>query len=185
GGAGGDMGQCPASSSAYIEIAIGDRQTSASRTCLANDPGSQLVTAMSNLAGSRDEEELRAAAENELLEADRAFNAMAQADGVPAAFAHWAAEDAHQFSPGNDPARGRQAVTAFWANWPAGATLEWAPEHARVSSRGDMGWTWGRGVATVNGQQTRSRYVTIWVRDYDGNWRWAADIGNQDPAGAQ
>ena len=178
----GDVGEtCRAGEQAYVEIAREGRQVAFTRACVGNDQIGALARALSDLAGSRTEEELQAAAREELLAVDRAFAAMAQAQGVPAAFAHYAAEDAHQFAPGRDPARGREAVAAFWSGWPAGATLEWAPDYAQVSERGDMGWTWGRGVATVNGARTNSRYVTIWRRNYEGEWRFVADIGNEDP----
>ncbi len=66
--------------------------------------------------------------------------------------------------------------------WPAGARLEWTPQYAQVSERGDMGWTWGRSVSTrADGTRRPGRYVTIWRRNFDGEWRFVADIGNQDP----
>lgn len=186
-GAGGadPLASCPNGERAFIEVAIGTRSTSLSRDCIGSDPVSQLATLLSTLAGSRDEQELHEAAVAELLDADRAFNAMAQEDGVAAAFAHYAADSAHQFAPGQDPAAGRDAVAAFWAQWPEGGTLVWEPQYAQVSERGDMGWTWGRGVSTIHGVRTASRYVTVWKRDYEGNWRFVADIGNQDPRRSQ
>jgi ketosteroid isomerase-like protein len=177
---GGQDGACPRGERAFIEIMVGERQTSLSRDCLGADPGSQLASAVSALAGSQTEEDLRRAAVQELMDADRAFSEMAQRAGVAAAFAHYAAEDAHQFVPGQDPAQGRRAVSQFWSSWPEGATLSWEPQAAQVSDRGDMGWTWGRGVTTFNGESRTSRYVTVWKRNLDGEWRFVVDIGNQD-----
>jgi ketosteroid isomerase-like protein len=173
---------CRGGSQAFVEIAFDLRATSVSRACLANDPVSQLATAMSDIAGSRDEEELRAAAVEELLDADRAFAAMAQRAGVPAAFAHYAADESFQFNPGAEPAQGRDAVARSWSDWPEGARLEWAPAYAQVSSRGDMGWTWGRSVTTRPDGSTRTaRYLTVWRRNFDGDWRFVADIGVEGP----
>jgi len=178
--AAGSGGDCPAGERAFVEVVVGDRAVNYARDCLGNDPGSQLASAVSALAGSETEEAMRQSAVQELMDADRAFSAMAQTEGVAAAFAHYAAEDAHQFAPGQDPVRGQRGVAGFWASWPEGATLTWEPEHAQVSDRGDLGWTWGRGVTTFNGQSRTSRYVTVWTRDIDGNWRFAVDISNQD-----
>ena len=57
-----------------------------------------------------------------------------------------------------------------------GARLAWAPEAGRVSARGDMGWTWGTSNYTApDGTRSQGRYVSIWTRDVEGNWRYAFD----------
>lgn len=167
---------CASDEQAYIEIAVAGRSTSYTRACITGqDAASRLATRMSEIAGSRDEEEFHAAAQNELLEADRAFAAKAQADGVPAAFAAYASDDALMVSR-QAITRGRDAVTARFANWPAGAHLQWAPEGGRVSDRGDMGWTWGNSTfTTAAGVRTTGRYISVWTRDLEGNWRYAFD----------
>jgi ketosteroid isomerase-like protein len=39
-----------------------------------------------------------------------------------------------------------------------------------------MGWTWGNSTYTApDGTQRQGRYVSIWTRDYEGNWRYAFD----------
>ncbi|HEX8901729.1 nuclear transport factor 2 family protein [Vitreimonas sp.] len=176
GSIGGDTEICSAGEQAYIELAVGGRSTSLARACVANaDAGGRLALRLSELAGSRTEEELAAAAVNEVMEADRAFAAMAQSEGVPAAFAHYAASDALIVTSG-EIISGRDGVVQAYANWPATARLEWAPETGRVSARGDMAWTWGNSVYTgADGTRTNGRYVSVWTRDYEGNWRYAFD----------
>jgi ketosteroid isomerase-like protein len=180
-GAGGSLGGsgeevCPAGEQAYIEVALAARSTSLARACLANaDAAGRLALRLSELAGSRTEEDLAAAAVAELLEADRAFAAKAHADGVPAAFAHYAAADA-MIVTSSEIISGPDGVTGAFAQWPAGARIEWAPEAGRVSARGDMGWTWGNSVRIApDGARTPGRYMTMWTRDYEGNWRYAFD----------
>lgn len=167
---------CVAGEQAYIEVAQGGRSTSLSRACVADtDAGGRLVLRLSEIAGSRTEEELAAAAVAELMQADRDFAALAHSDGVPAAFNRYAAGDAIMLSSTN-LVTGSAGVAARFQNWPQGAQLEWAPETARVSARGDMGWTWGNSVYIApDGTRTPGRYVTIWRRDYEGNWRFAFD----------
>jgi ketosteroid isomerase-like protein len=173
---GGATEVCANGEQAYLEIAIEGRASSLSRACVANtDAGGRLALRLSELAGSRTEEELAAAAVAELMAADRAFAAKAQDDGVPAAFTEYAAEDA-LIVTSREIVSGRAGVTASYADWPQGARLEWAPEHGRVSARGDMGWTWGNSVYTApDGARTNGRYISVWTRDYDGNWRYAFD----------
>ncbi|MDX2237363.1 MAG: hypothetical protein NW203_07345 [Hyphomonadaceae bacterium] len=173
---------CPAGEQAFVEIFSRGRSTVASRACLGGDPVSALARTASDLAGSRTEEELHTAAIEELLDADRAFNAKAQADGVPAAFAHFAAEDAAHFTPGEEPARTPEERAARWRDWGEADALAWAPMHAEVSDRGDLGWTWGNAVRTgADGAAQTARYVTVWRRNYDGAWRFVADIGVAGP----
>jgi ketosteroid isomerase-like protein len=167
---------CPNGEQAYLEIALDGRATSLSRACVAaSDPGGRLVLRLSELAGSRTEEELAAAAVAELMEADAAFAAKAQADGVPAAFNEYAAESG-VIVTSSEIYNGRAGIAAAYQDWPAGARLEWAPETARVSARGDMGWTWGNSTYTApDGTARAGRYISVWTRDYEGNWRFAFD----------
>jgi ketosteroid isomerase-like protein len=167
---------CPAGEQAYLEIAVEGRATSLSRACVANtDPGGRLALRLSDLAGSRTEEELAADAVAEVMAADRAFAAKAQADGIPAAFTEYAAEDA-LIVTSQEIVSGRAGVTASYADWPADARLEWAPETGRVSARGDMAWTWGNSTYTApDGTRSTGRYISVWTRDYEGNWRYAFD----------
>jgi ketosteroid isomerase-like protein len=118
---------------------------------------------------------LAAAAVREVMDADRAFAAMAAAEGVPLAFARYAASDA-MIVTSQSISNGPAGAAALFQDWPAGMRLEWAPETARVSARGDMAWSWGnsRRIAP-DGTSTNGRYVSVWTRDYDGNWKYAFD----------
>ena len=167
---------CQSGEQAYVEIALAARSVAATRACVSGvDAVGRLATRLSTLAGSRNEEELHDAAQAELLAVDTAFHTKAQADGVGAAFAEYAAEDAVMFN-GETPVQGHEAVVALFADWPAAAKLEWRPQLARVSDRGDMGWTWGTSVYTAaDGTRRPGRYVTTWKRDGEGRWRFAFD----------
>jgi ketosteroid isomerase-like protein len=111
----------------------------------------------------------------EVMAADAAFAALAQATSAPVAFAHYAAEDAVTFN-GGEQVDGRAGVIANFANWPAGAKLEWAPVTARGAPCGDMAWTWGRSTFTApDGTQSQGRYITVWTRNAEGEWRFGFD----------
>lgn len=155
---GGAVVSCPSGEQAFIEIVANGRSTSNTRACVtANDNAGRLVLRLSEIAGSRDNEELEAAARRELLAADAAFAALAREEGLEAAAAQFRAEGAA-------------------SSQPAGARLEWTPQSARVSSRGDMGWTTGAAtMIAAGGARTQRRYVRIWTRDFDGNWRFTFD----------
>ncbi|HVZ99287.1 MAG TPA: nuclear transport factor 2 family protein [Caulobacterales bacterium] len=172
---------CPSGEQAFVEVSLGGRATSSSRMCVSpDDPVGRLAGRLSAIAGSRNEEELAAAAQEELLAADRDFNAMAQREGAPAAFEHYAASDAIMMSP-DGPVTGENVVQRQFVGWPQGAKLEWAPTIGRVSARGDIGWTTGDSTYTApDGAQRRGRYVTMWKRDFEGNWRFAFDAALRD-----
>jgi ketosteroid isomerase-like protein len=176
GGVGGADEVCDGGQQAYLEVAFEGRATSFSRPCVSNtDAAGRLALRLSDLAGSRDEEELAAAGVAELLEVDRAFAAKAAAEGVPAAFNEYAAEDG-LIVTSRDIHTGRAGVAAAYQNWPQGARLEWAPQTARISQRGDMGWTWGNSTYIApDGARTTGRYVSVWTRDYEGRWRFSFD----------
>jgi ketosteroid isomerase-like protein len=176
GAVGGSEEVCQAGEQAYLEVALTGRATSFSRPCVANtDIAGRLALRLSDLAGSRTEEELARAAVSELLDADRAFAAKAAADGVPAAFSAYAAEDA-LIVTSDSISSGRAGVGSRYQTWPEGARLEWAPETGRVSARGDMGWTWGNSTYVgLDGVRQTGRYVSVWTRDVEGNWRFAFD----------
>lgn len=169
---------CPGGEQVFVEIALEGRSTSLTRNCAAaNDSAGRLALRLSEIAGSRTEEEFHQAALNELLNADRAFAAKARADGVPAAFAAFADDDAIMLSR-QVVTQGHDAIVSRFANWPAGQHIEWAPEAGRVSERGDMGWTWGSATYVApDGARTTGRYISIWTRDLDGNWKYAVDAG--------
>jgi len=176
GAIGGDAEVCRAGEQAFIELFVAGRSTSLARACVApTDTAGRLVLRLSELGGSRTEEELAAAAVAELMEADRAFAALAAAEGVPAAFARFAAEDA-LIVTSTQTLYGRAGIAANFQNCASDAQLQWAPETARVSARGDMGWTWGNATYVApDGTRSPRRYVTVWKRDDEGNWRFAFD----------
>ena len=123
---------------------------------------------------------------DEMLAADRAFAEMAKDDGVPAAFAAYAAEDVHMFPEGGQPYSGRDAMMAKFANWPEGAVMSWTPAEGMASKGGDFGFTWGRYVYTAKSEngpaEAHGKYVSIWRKEKDGAWKFVADIGNTNPA---
>jgi uncharacterized protein (TIGR02246 family) len=127
-------------------------------------------------------------AADEVMQADRDFAKLAQEKGVPEAFAAYAAPDAHWFVPGPEPLRGPEAIKARLAkSFAKGGTLEWAPTRAWASADGTMAVTWGRSVYTspkdASGKTSVSSgsYLSVWMRQPDGRWKFSHDMGTTDP----
>jgi ketosteroid isomerase-like protein len=169
-----NLGVC--TEQAFVEMHSGSQSISASRDCVLNtDAVGRLALRLSELAGSRTEEELADAAVAEIMDADRAFAALAAREGAPAAFQRYAAVDGVLLTS-TQRFDGAEGAAQAFAQWPQGARLEWAPEAGRVSTRGDMAWTWGNSVrVAADGARTPGRYISVWTRDYEGNWKYAFD----------
>jgi ketosteroid isomerase-like protein len=106
-----------------------------------------------------------------------------------AAFADWFAEDGVALGNGQAPVVGRVAIikSATWS--PKDYKLTWTPTDAVMGPSGDMGYTWGHfdghsKDANGNPVTTSGRYMTIWRKQPDGNWKVVLDAGANEPAGA-
>lgn len=118
---------------------------------------------------------------HELLSADSAFSATSVARGAKAAFLAFAADGAILLGPPGAPVtHGRDAIGTAFAEFPADAVLEWAPVVAYLAGSGDLGCTVGE--ARISARNSYSKYVTVWTRQADGSWKFAADGGNARPA---
>jgi ketosteroid isomerase-like protein len=125
----------------------------------------------------------------ELLAADRAFAARAASEGVGAAFGAFATPTAVLVTAAGELPIGPEAIAAGFADWPAGAALEWAPVYGFAAASGDLGFTVGEAIFRRAGEDGRplergTKYLTVWRRQPDGQWRYAADGGNARPAPA-
>jgi len=106
-----------------------------------------------------------------------------------AAFADWFAEDGVALGNGAAPLVGRVAI-AKSANWdPKVYQLTWTPTDAIMGPSGDIGYTWGHFEghskdANGNPVTTSGRYITIWRKQPDGNWKVVLDAGSNEPAAA-
>ena len=119
---------------------------------------------------------------HELLSADSAFAALSVARGAKAAFFAFAADEGVTLGGGGAAPinRGREAIAAAFAEFPADAVLEWAPVSADIAGSGDLGCTVGEGA--VAARHSYSKYLTVWKRQPDGGWKFVADAGNARPA---
>jgi ketosteroid isomerase-like protein len=106
-----------------------------------------------------------------------------------AGFADWFAEDGVLLGNGAAPAVGRVAI-AKSANWlPEAYQLTWTPTDAVMGPSGDIGWTWSHYEghskdANGNPVTVTGRFITIWRKQADGNWKVVLDAGANEPVTA-
>ena len=120
---------------------------------------------------------------DELMEQDRAFARMSVAEGAAAAFRAYLSADAISLPERGDAVAGVDAI-AEGLEPMADYTLDWAPVAAESSQDGTLGYTWGRYrlFRRDNPDEVQvGKYLTVWRRTADGQWKAVADIGNHEP----
>ena len=106
-----------------------------------------------------------------------------------AGFAAWFADDGVALGNGAAPLIGKVAIakSATWS--PKAYQLTWTPTAAVMGPSGDMGYTWGHFEghskdANGNPVVTKGRYMTIWRKQPNGDWKVVLDAGANEPADA-
>ena len=158
---------------AFIESSDGARQNAVERRCSWAGTSGGLARALSNKAGSRDEQELVEAGIAELKSADVQFARASATKGLGAALLSHIDFEARASGPGMPSLVGAEAIEQHFADRAAPRPI-WTPEGADLAARGDMGVTWGRwsdAAAKMEGS-----YLTSWRRDFDGAWKVAATM---------
>ena len=124
-----------------------------------------------------------------LLKADREFDAATAARGE-AGFSSFIAEDMTSIRANAPIVRGKAEFVGGWSGVFAtpGLAVRWAPELARISDDGTLGFTVGTYTTTKteNGaakQVGSGKYVTIWRKQADGAWKVTFDSGAADTVG--
>jgi ketosteroid isomerase-like protein len=126
-------------------------------------------------------------AEDELMQADRAFDAATAKQGLNGLLG-FIADDMTTIRPNEPIVRGKDAFGAGWKNLLStpGLTIRWKPDLAAVSRSGDLGYTVGAyevtrtddaGLPHLSGS---GKYITIWRKQTDGSWKVVFDSGVQD-----
>lgn len=121
-----------------------------------------------------------------LLNTDKQFARLSLKKGAGEAFNYYLTEDAMGLPHGQIPLIGREKLYTEMKKGQENYILDWEPQRAEVSASEDMGWTWGTYVMTYTddeGQQQKryGKYLNIWERQDDGQWRVAVDMGNSSP----
>ncbi len=123
-----------------------------------------------------------------LLELEGKF-AQDVAAGGGKAFVKWFADDAVTLNNGLPAVLGRAAI-ANQAQWdPKQYQLTWVPQGAQMGPSNDMGFTWGHyeghSVDKAGQPITKTgRYMTIWKKQPNGEWKVAMDASADEPPGA-
>lgn len=101
-------------------------------------------------------------------------------------FMSYYAPDASLYAPGMPVLTGagpiRDAMTKMSSA--PGFALAFAPTRAEVSASGDVGYTTGTYQANMTGTPEKGKYVSVWKKQPDSQWKVMEDIFNADASGA-
>jgi len=115
-----------------------------------------------------------------LADTERLFAQTALDKGTRSAFLEFMSGDAIVFVPERTVAR------TFWTARPESqSALIWAPNFGDVSSNGILGYTTGNWEFRPKGRNDPptafGNFVTVWLRQPSGQYRWVVDIGINHP----
>ena len=118
-----------------------------------------------------------------LMAADRDWS---QTTKDPDKFVSFVAADASFYPPGMPVVKGQAAVKDTFKQMSSapGFALQWSAEKAEISGAGDIGYTTGTYQAAQAGGSEKGKYVTVWKKQADGQWKVIEDIFNADEAPA-
>lgn len=122
----------------------------------------------------------------EAMAVDRAFSDYAQTHQMGEAFATYMdSVEGMMIGPG-DVTIGEEAIRAGFEGWPDDLKMSWEPDGGHGAASGDLAVTTGRYTRTRNDEVVGTgRYVSVWKKNADGEWKGAIDLGAPDPQPAQ
>lgn len=130
--------------------------------------------------GMKSSEEKKEQYKKEIFAVEKEFEAMAKAEGIPAAFTKFAAEDG-VIMRGDTVIAGKSAIHKFYsAKNLIGHKLEWTADFIYVAESGDLAYTYGKYIYTITDStgaksQSKGYFHSVWKRQENGEWRFVWD----------
>ncbi|MGE5213915.1 MAG: YybH family protein [Nitrospirota bacterium] len=130
-------------------------------------------------SGSRSVEQL-------LRDLDAKWAKAAAAKDVEQTIAFYS-DDAIVFPPNAPSAATKETIRNGWKEMltSPGFVISWQPTRVRVGKAGEMAWVGGEYELTMNDASgkpitDRGKYLEVWEKQSDGNWKCRADMWNSD-----
>ena len=128
--------------------------------------------------------------EQEILAVEKAFSDYSEQNGFAKALAEYASEDVIKLNHNEHPTLGKaqlQKEAMLDSIGSRQGTITWKPLKIWVAESGDMASAFGdwyfkdRSHGITNDSTLYGNYVTVWVKQNDGTWKFAIDGGNPTP----
>jgi ketosteroid isomerase-like protein len=121
-----------------------------------------------------------------LRDLDAKWAKAAAAKDVEQTIAYYS-DDAIVFPPNATSVATKEAIRNVWKDMLAdpGLVITWKPAKVQVDKSGEMGWVSGTYELTMSDPSgspisDRGKYLEIWEKQGDGNWKCRADMWNSD-----
>jgi ketosteroid isomerase-like protein len=121
-----------------------------------------------------------------LRDLDAQWAKAAAAKDVEQTIAYYS-DDAIVLPPNATTAATKEAIRNAWKDMLAspGFVITWKPTRVQLAKSGDMGWVSGTYELTMNDASgkpinDRGKYLEVWEKQTDGNWKCRADMWNSD-----
>jgi ketosteroid isomerase-like protein len=116
----------------------------------------------------------------ELIDADIAFSDYSVKYGIQKAFIEYAHDSVVLLKPNQMPIVGKHSlIDSYAGKSDSGLVLTWKPEKATIAASGELGFTYGLWTLIAAKDTSHGTYLTVWQRDAQGKWKYAADTGSQ------
>lgn len=115
----------------------------------------------------------------ELIDVDLAFSDYSVKHGIQKAFIEFAHDSVVLLKDNHLPIVGKNSlIDSYKGRSDSGLVLTWKPEAATIGKSGDLGFTYGIWTLVAKGDTSRGTYLTVWKKNSTGQWKYAADTGN-------
>lgn len=139
----------------------------------------ETISPPENTSGTQSVEQL-------LRDLDAKWSKAAAAKDVDKTIAFYS-DDAFVFPPNATSAATKEAIRDGWKAMltSPGLIISWQPNKVQVGKGGEMAWVSGAYEMTMNDANgkpvnDRGKYLEVWQKQTDGNWKCAADMWNSD-----
>jgi ketosteroid isomerase-like protein len=135
--------------------------------------------------GQQNSKDTRAADEGALRDLDAQWSKAAAARNVDAAVSYYS-DDATLLAPNAPAVRDKQSIRAAWsALLGPDTSLSWQASKVEVARSSDLAYVMGVYQMTSKDAQGKpvtdsGKFVEVWKKQADGNWKTVADIFNTD-----
>jgi uncharacterized protein (TIGR02246 family) len=137
--------------------------------------------------GTSAPKDTRAADESAIRDLDAQWAKAAAAKDVDAAVGYYS-DDASLLAPNEPIASDKQSIRTVWSSMLGSDTsLNWQASKVEVARSGDLAYVMGVYQLTTTDPKAkpvadRGKFVEVWKKQADGNWKTVADIFNSDLA---
>jgi len=152
-----------------------------------NEPGS--ISAQSTADSSSENASNPQPVERILRDLDTQWSEAAATKDLERTLAYYS-EDAIVLPPNATRAATKETIRKVWKDILATSDLAitWKPAKVKLGKSGEMAWVSGTYELTMNDASgkpanDRGKYLEVWEKQPDGNWKCAADMWNSDLAG--